>query len=90
VFGSGAHHAIYAQFMAQSSMYNKGQPVGLLHGAGTRFASWFYAMHRALRLRQALLSTIHQQKFLELESVKKQSGVLFKTLRIGSFGSAYI
>ena len=26
-----------------------------------------------LRLRQALLSTIHQQKFLELESVKKQS-----------------
>ena len=30
-------------------------------------------MHRVLRLRQALLSTIHQQKFLELESVKKQS-----------------
>jgi hypothetical protein len=73
VFGSGAHHAIYAQFMAQSSMYSKGRPVGLLRGAGTRFASWFYAMHRALRLRQALLSTIHQQKFLELESVKKQS-----------------
>ena len=23
VFGSGAHHAIYAQFMAQSSMNNK-------------------------------------------------------------------
>ena len=73
VFGSGAHHAIYAQFMAQSSNYNKGRPVGLLRGAGTRFASWFYAMHRVLRLRQALLSTIHQQKFLELESVKKQS-----------------
>ena len=63
VFGSGAHHAIYAQFMAQSSMYNKGRPVGLLRGAGTRFASWFYAMHQALRLRQALLSTIHQQNF---------------------------
>jgi hypothetical protein len=30
-------------------------------------------MHRVLRLRQALLSTINQQKFLELESVKKQS-----------------
>jgi len=73
VFGSGAHHAIYAQFMAQSAMYNKGRKVGLLRGAGTRFASWFYAMHRSLRLRQALLSTIHQQKFLELESVKKQS-----------------
>ena len=73
VFGSGAHHAIYAQFMAQTSNYNKGRPVGLLRGAGTRFASWFYAMHRVLRLRQALLSTIHQQKFLELESVKKPS-----------------
>ena len=58
----------------RSLLYNKGRPVGLLRGAGTRFASWFYAMHRALRLRQALLSTIHhQQKFLELESVKKQS-----------------
>ena len=34
VFGSGAHHAIYAQFMAQSSMYNKGRPfcVVLEHG----------------------------------------------------------
>jgi hypothetical protein len=30
-------------------------------------------MHWALRLRQALLSTIHEQKFLELESMKKQS-----------------
>jgi hypothetical protein len=30
-------------------------------------------MHRVLRLRQALFSTINEQKFLELESVKKQS-----------------
>jgi hypothetical protein len=61
------------QFMVQSSLYNKGRLVGLLKGTGTRFATWFYAMHWALRLRQALLSTIHQQKILELESVKKQS-----------------
>jgi hypothetical protein len=72
VFGSGAQHAIYA-FMVQSSLYNKGRLVGLLQGAGTQFATWFYAMHQALHLRQVLLSTIHQQKFLELESVKKQS-----------------
>ena len=32
---SGANHAIYAQFMAQSSMANKGRKVGLLRGAGT-------------------------------------------------------
>ena len=38
---SGANHAIYAQFMAQSSMANKGRKVGLLQGAGTRMALWF-------------------------------------------------
>ena len=30
IFRSGANHAIYAQFMAQSSMANKGRRVGLL------------------------------------------------------------
>ena len=35
VFGSDANHAIYAQFMAQSSMANKGRKVGLLQVAGT-------------------------------------------------------
>jgi hypothetical protein len=47
--------------------------VSLLQGAGTKFATWFYAMHRALRLRKALLATIHQQKFLDLDSMKKPS-----------------
>ena len=41
VFGSGANHAIYAQFMAKSSMANKGCKVGLLQGTGTRMALWF-------------------------------------------------
>ena len=63
---SGANHAIYAQFMAQSSMANKGRKVGLLRGAGTRMALWFYAMMCLLRLRQALMATIHQQKFTDL------------------------
>jgi hypothetical protein len=73
VFGSGANHAILAQFAAQSSLYNKGRLIGLLRGAGTRFATWFYAMHCALRLKQDLLATIHQQKFLDHESAKRQS-----------------
>jgi hypothetical protein len=73
VFRSGANHAIHAQFVAQSSLYNKGQLIGLLRGAGTWFATWFYAMHHALCLKQALLAMIHQQKFLDLESAKKQS-----------------
>jgi hypothetical protein len=73
VFGSGANHAIHAQFVTQSSLYNKGQLIGLLQGAGTWFATWFYAMHHALHLKRALLATIHQQKFLDLKSAKKQS-----------------
>ncbi len=66
VFGSGANHTIHAQFMAQSALANKGKQAGLLHGASTRFASWFYAMMRLLRLKQPLKSTIHQQKFPDL------------------------
>ena len=55
VFGSGANHGIYAQFMAQSGLANGGREV-----------LWFYAMIRALRLRQPLTATIHQQKFVDL------------------------
>jgi hypothetical protein len=52
------NHGIYAQFMAQSAMANKGCMVNLLRGAGTHLALWFYAM--------ALVATIHQQKFVDL------------------------
>jgi len=47
-------------------MANKGKKIGLLRGASTRMASWFYAMMRLLRLRLPLKATIHQQKFLDL------------------------
>ncbi len=66
VFGSRANHGIYAQFMAQSALANKGCKVGLLQGAGTRMALWFYAMMRLLCLKQPLTATIHQQKFVHL------------------------
>ena len=66
VFGSGANHAIYAQFIAQTSAANSGRRVGLLRGAGTRMASWFYGMMRLLRLKQPLKATIHQTQFREL------------------------
>ncbi len=52
VFGSGANHAIHAQLIAQSALANKGKQIGLLRGAGTRFASWFYAMMRLLHLKE--------------------------------------
>ena len=41
--------------------------MGLLRGAGTRFATWFYVMIRLVRMRNPLLATIHQEKFRELE-----------------------
>ncbi len=52
--------------MAQSALANKGCKVGLLRGAGTQMALWFYAMMRLLHLKQPLTATIHQQKFVHL------------------------
>jgi hypothetical protein len=66
VFGSGASHAIYAQFMAKLTLANRGWKVCLIRGAGTQMALWFYAMIQLLCLQQPLKATIHQQKFLEL------------------------
>ncbi len=66
MFGSGGNHGIYAQFMAQSALANKGHKVGLLRGGGTQMALWFYAMMHLLRLRQPLVGTINQQKFVDL------------------------
>ena len=71
IFGSGANHGIYSQFMLQSAHFNAGRELGLLRGAGTRFANWFYAMHRLLHLKQALLATIHLQQFIQLDAAKK-------------------
>jgi len=47
-------------------MANKGRKVALLRGAGTRMALWVYAMMRVLQLKQALMTTIHQQRFTDL------------------------
>ncbi len=49
MFGSGASHGIHAQFMTQASALNNGKWIGLLRGAGTRFATWFQAMHKLSR-----------------------------------------
>ena len=73
IFGSGANHAIHAQFMAQASIFNDGRNIGLLRGAGTRFATWFYAIHWLLRLKRALKATIHGAAF---ESVAKNARVV--------------
>jgi hypothetical protein len=65
-FGSGASHGIYAQFIAQSTQLNNGRAIGLLRGAGTRMATFFYIMLRLIRLKDALKATVDTVKFREL------------------------
>ncbi len=40
--------------------------IGLLYDMRTRIATWFYAMHRALRMKPALKATIHNPSFASL------------------------
>ena len=75
-FGSGAIHSIYAQFMAQSAIHNKGRKIGLLRGATTRFATWFYAMMRLLRMKDVLMSTVHAAQFKEVEKTDVVSSAI--------------
>ena len=75
MFGSGASHGIHAQFLQQSKEHNSGRSLNLLRGTDVRMASWFYSMHRALRLRAALMSTIHQAKFATISLVKTDDRV---------------
>jgi len=53
--------------MAQTTVQNKGQKIGLLCGAGTCFATLFYAFIRLLCLRAPLVACIHQLKYRELQ-----------------------
>ncbi len=66
MFGSGASHRIHAQFMTQASALNNGKRIGLLRGAGTRFSTWFYAMHHLLRQKRALFATVYSSAFQTL------------------------
>ena len=67
IFWSGSSHKPHAQFMSQASLYNNGRSLGLLCGADTRMASFFYSMHRCLRQRRALLATIHSSLWESVE-----------------------
>ena len=75
MFGSGSSHGIYALFIAAATKANGGRPIGLLRGASTRFGTMFYAMHRVVRLKSALLATIHDNNFTSLDIVRKNDRV---------------
>lgn len=63
VFGSGASHSLHALFMKASARHNNGIRINLLRGAGNRMATFFYAMHRCLRVKSALLELVHSPEF---------------------------
>ena len=76
VFDCGSSHGIYAIFIAQNAKAIEGREIGLISGAGTSFATWFYAMHRALLLEGALLATVHDPHFAKLDIVKTNNRVM--------------
>eukprot|EP00956_Cyclotella_meneghiniana_P045137 scaffold355473_cov126-Cyclotella_meneghiniana.AAC.1 len=69
-FGSGSNNKPHAFFINQSKLHNKGRIVCLLRTAETRFASVFYAMHRAVRCKKALEATVHSAAWTDMKGVK--------------------
>jgi hypothetical protein len=81
VFGSGASHGIYAIFMCQSALANQGRKVGLLRGASTRMATFFYGIWREVRLKHVLQSTIVNNEFRELLKTLRNNSALAGAIR---------
>lgn len=52
--------------MTQALAKNNGKWIGLVRGAGTRFATWFHAVHHLLCQKKARLATIHSPYFATL------------------------
>eukprot|EP00804_Cyclotella_cryptica_P023183 CCRYP_000384-RA/>CCRYP_000384-RA protein AED:0.23 eAED:0.23 QI:0/0/0/1/0.5/0.33/3/0/501 len=69
-FGSGSNHKPYSFFIGHSKQFKKGQAVGLLQITETRFACFFYSMHRALCCRGALEATVHSVAWKDLKRQK--------------------
>ena len=70
MFGSGASHDIYAQFIKQTKLADGGRSMNILCPAGTRMASFFYVLLRLLCLSSVLAVTIYQAKFTTILLVK--------------------
>ncbi len=71
VFGSCANQGIHAWFTTHISAINNGKMMGLLRGAGTRFATCFDALHCLLLQKKALLVTICSPYFVTLVHIAK-------------------
>jgi hypothetical protein len=71
-FGSGAMHSPYALLQRHARAFNNGRPIGLLRVSDTRMAGYFMAMHRDLRLKQALQATVAGRDFISLKISKSK------------------
>ena len=60
-------HAPHAQFTSQAKIFNKGRTINLLRSVDTRMAGCFYAMHRGLCMRKALVATVASPKWVALK-----------------------
>jgi hypothetical protein len=72
VFGSGAMHSPYALFQRHARAFNNRRPIGLLRASDTIMAGYFMAMHRDLRLKQALQATAEGRYFISLKISKSK------------------
>ena len=70
VFCSGANHSLYA-ILVQFLVETLGRKVLLLRGAGTRMASYFYAMFRILRLKSVLGITVSSDEVKKLTLTRR-------------------
>ena len=66
MFGFGAAHGIYVQFIYQSGVHNNGKRIGIIRVAVPRFAIYFYGMMRLVRLQAPMIETIHQEFFYDI------------------------
>ena len=65
LLGSGAHHLPYAMFHMHCKELNGGRDIGLIKAADTRFAGYFIALLRYLRLFEAIKACLNSIKFQE-------------------------
>ncbi len=63
VVGICSNHTIHTQFIVQASILNNKCKIGFLQGAGTCFATWFYAMHGLVWQKTVLRAIIHGAAF---------------------------
>ena len=70
IFGSGIYHKPNSIFKSKSQDFHK-RNIGLFSGNKTRMAGYFMGMHRDLRMRKILQSTISSAEFLSIPTNTK-------------------